>query len=60
LGGYGERSVNLGASLANGRYFGDRICEVPKAVEVRRVDGLKPWARAAWIAKRESAKREAK
>jgi hypothetical protein len=58
LGGYGERSVNLGASLANGRFFGDRIREDRRVVQVRHVDGLEPWERAAWIAKRESADRE--
>ena len=59
MGGYGERNVDLGASLANGRFFGDRIREDRRVVQVRPVDGLKPWERAAWIAKRESAKTEA-
>ena len=58
MGGYEKRDVDLGASLANGRFFGDRIREEGRGVEVRHVDGLKPWERAAWIAKRESADRE--
>jgi hypothetical protein len=58
MGGYEKRDVDLGASLANGRFFGDRIREDRRVVQVRHVDGLEPWERAAWIAKRETAKRE--
>jgi hypothetical protein len=58
MGGYEKRDVDLGASFANGRFCGDRIRDRERLIEVRHVDGMRPWERAAWIAKRESAERE--
>jgi len=58
LGGYEKRDVDLGASVANGRFCGDRIRECERRIELRRVDGMRPWERARWIGKRESADRE--
>ena len=58
MGGYEKRDVDLGASVANGRFCGDRIRESERLIEVVRADGMRPWERARWIAKRESAERE--
>ena len=61
MGGYTFRNVDVSASVASGRFFGDKVGsdERPKC-EVREVSGLKPWERAKWIAakmKAEGAKK---
>ena len=60
MGGYEKRDVDLGASVANGRFCGDRIRDAERRIEVSHVDGMFPWERPAWIRKRESAEREVK
>jgi len=61
MGGYTFRNVDVSASVASGRFFGDKVGSDERPVcEIREVSGLKPWelAKVRTGVKLESVERE--